>query len=331
MGCDRRIWPHHEARVRHQRGHVDESRRQPRRHADRLRPARRHLRHAHCGHGVGIRHAYRRRPGLRDAAALQPRRQAHRVLVRSRRPLEHLDDGRRREEPAAAVARPPVVREQSHVVARRPVRLRAPSLRRRALARRRRDLDVPLVGSVRRPAGDREDRLPERQRRAGDLTRRALPLLQQGRHPRAELRIQQGSERHHLRDHAARPRHRPRAPRGERAGRLGRPADLARRQDARLHPASAPPELPVSARSRERPRPAGVRQHRQGSAGSLGGPRALSPVRMDAGRQVDRHLGRGKDLARGHGVGQGSADPVHGARRADDHRGGPLPAESASR
>ena len=37
----------------------------------------------------------------------------------------------------------------------------------------------------------------------GDLTGRPLPLLQQGRHAGADVRIQQGSQRDHLRDHAA--------------------------------------------------------------------------------------------------------------------------------
>ena len=42
-----------------------------------------------------------------------------------------------------------------------------------------------------------------------------------------------------------------------------------------------------------------LRSPRQGSAGSVGDPRPLSAVRLDAGRQGDRDLGRGEDLARG--------------------------------
>ena len=46
------------------------------------------------GSGVVAGDAHHERPGLRHAAALQSRRQAHRVRQRSRRPVEHLDDGR---------------------------------------------------------------------------------------------------------------------------------------------------------------------------------------------------------------------------------------------
>ena len=88
--------------------------------------------------------ADRQRAGLRHAAALQPRRQAHRLRQRSRRPLEHLDDGYRREGREADLARAALVRQQPDVVARRRLHLRAPALRQGALARRRRDLDVSL-------------------------------------------------------------------------------------------------------------------------------------------------------------------------------------------
>ena len=83
------------------------------------------------------------RPGLRHAAALQSRRQAHRHRQRPRRPVEHLDDRSRRQGRAADLARAALVRQQSHVVARRRLHLRAAALRQGALARRRRDLDVP--------------------------------------------------------------------------------------------------------------------------------------------------------------------------------------------
>ena len=79
-------------------------------------------------------------------------------------------------------------------------------------------------------------------------------------------------------------------------------------------------ELSLRPRSRIRPRSAGLWQRRQGSAGSLGDPRALSAVRVDAGRQVDRDLGRGQDLARRRRQREGSADSVPGARRADAQR-----------
>ena len=122
----------------------------------------------------------------------------------------------------ADLAREAVVREQPDVVAGRRVHLRAPPLRQGAVARRGRDLDVSLVGRERRPAGHRAEWLAEGCRRARHLARRPLPLLQQGRHARPDVRIQQGSERHDLRDHAARPVNRSRAARGQRAGRIGR-------------------------------------------------------------------------------------------------------------
>ena len=53
------------------------------------------------------------RPGLRHAAALQPRRQAHRHRQRPRRPVEHLDDRSRRQGRAADLARAALVRQQS--------------------------------------------------------------------------------------------------------------------------------------------------------------------------------------------------------------------------
>ena len=57
-----------------------------------------------------------------------------------------------------------------------------------------------------RAAGHREERLSEGRGRARRSRRTArLPLLQQGRHARPAVRIQQGSERHDLRDHPPRP------------------------------------------------------------------------------------------------------------------------------
>ena len=97
MGCRRRSRADDEARVRHDRRHVDERRRQPGRQADRVRPARRHLHDADRRQRPRAGDPADERPGVRHAAALQPRRQAHRLRQRSRRPLEHLDDGRRRQ------------------------------------------------------------------------------------------------------------------------------------------------------------------------------------------------------------------------------------------
>ena len=53
----------------------------------------------------------------------------------------------------------------------------------------------------RRTAGHRAHGLAERRRRAGYLPRRQHALLQQGRHTRPDLRVQQGPQRHHLRHH----------------------------------------------------------------------------------------------------------------------------------
>ena len=86
-----------EGRLRHVRRHVDERGRQPRRPADRLRSAGRHL------HDARRRHRRRRRPTRitsGPAFDMQPRfsPDGKRIAFsqRSRRPLEHLDDGRRR-------------------------------------------------------------------------------------------------------------------------------------------------------------------------------------------------------------------------------------------
>ena len=81
------------------------------------------------------------------------------------------------------------------------------------------------------------------------------------------------------------------------------------RQDAGLRPARPTEERAVPARSRERSRPRALRQCRQGPAGGVGDSRPVSPVRVDAGRQVDRHLGRGQDLASRRRRGKGSQIP----------------------
>ena len=141
-----------------------------------LRPARRHLPDA-GGRNRGLSgDPPHERSRLRHAASLQPRRQAHRVFERPRRALEHLDDGRRGKEREAGVAREALVHQQPGVGARRELHLCAPPLRRLPLARRRRDLDVPCR-RVRRPAGHREERLPEGRRRAGHFPGRPLPVL----------------------------------------------------------------------------------------------------------------------------------------------------------
>ena len=111
------------------------------------------------------------RPGVRHAAALQPRRQEHRVLERPRRPLEHL--GRWRVTAAARarcskekrwfVNSPAWSPDGQYIYARH-------HFVQGAIARRGRDLDVPRQRR-RRPPGHREERLAEGRRRARALAR----------------------------------------------------------------------------------------------------------------------------------------------------------------
>ena len=252
MGRDRGPRAGAEGRVRYVRRHVDERGRQPRRPPGGLRPARRHLHDARRRNGgiAGDPDHYRSR--FRHAASLQPRRQAHRVLERSRRAMEHLDDGHGREEREAGVARAALVYQQSGVVGRRQLHLCPPPLRRLAIARRGGDLDVPRR-RVRRASGHREERLPEGCRRAGRVSRRALPLLQQGRHARTAVRVQQGPERHHLRDHPARSEYRARADGGVGPGRLRHASRQPGRQVARLRAPGPPGESALPPRPRNRP------------------------------------------------------------------------------
>ena len=209
--------------------------------------------------------------------------------------------------------------------------LRAPAFRRRALARRRRDLDVPLVGAVGRPAGHGADRLPERQRRARDLARRPLPLLQQGRHARPRLRIQQGSQRHDLRDHAPRPVDRPRAPRRQRPGRIGDAAvspdgkTLAYIRRQRLQSFLYLRDLETG---RDRQLFGNIDKDLQ-EAWAVHGLYPQYAWTPDGKSIVI--WGEGKIWRVDAASGKGQPDPVHGARRADDQRRRPLPAEGASR
>ena len=100
-------------------------------------------------------------------------------------------------------ARRRLVREQPDLGARRRLHLRAPPLRRNAIARRRRDVDVPRSGAdgvqVTEKVGFQKD--------AGEPALSPdgkYPLLQQGRHAEPDLRIRQEPARRHLRDHPAR-------------------------------------------------------------------------------------------------------------------------------
>ena len=290
VGRQRAARANDEARVRDVRRHVGQRRREPGREADRVRSARRSLRHADRWYRRAARHTADERSGLRHAAAVQPRRQADRLLERSRRAVEHLDDRRGREGPEAGLEGSTLVRQQPHLVARRSVHLRAASLRERAIARRGRDLDVSLERR-RRAAGDREGELAEGRGRAGGLTGRPLPLLQQGRHARSELRIQQGPLRRHLRDRSPRPDDRQGEHSGVAPGRIGRAAALSRREAARVRPARGHEERAVRSRTRNRPGMAGVRSPRQGPAGGMGDSRRVRAVRVDTGQPGESSSG----------------------------------------
>ena len=180
------------------------------------------------------------------------------------------------------------------------------------------------VSGVRRPAGDRARTASRRTPANRRSHPTAVSLLQQGRHAGADLRIQQGSERRDLRDHPARPDHRARADgvvgRPGRIGRAARPSpdgkSLAFVRRVRLQ------SSPVRPRSRDRARTPVFDRSRQGPAGSVGDPRCLSAVRVDAGRQGDRRSGaRARSGASTSPAKQGTAGAVHRAGRADGERG----------
>ena len=70
-----------------------------------------------------------------------------------------------------------------------------------------------------------------------------------------------------------------------------------------------------------------VSKRRQGSPGSLGHPRRLSAVRLDARRPFARDLGRRQDLEGGRRVRTRHADSVHRSRRTDHQRSAAVSAE----
>ena len=189
------------------------------------------------GSGTGLAERLTKGRRLRHAAALQPRWQIDRVRERSRRAVEHLGDGARRQRRAPGEQGKALVRQQPDLVARQPVHLRAAPLREGTLARRGRDLDVPRQRR-RGPAGHRQERLAEGCGRAGGVAGRTVPLLQQGRHTRRDLRVRQGSLRHDLRDPPARSRDRQGAHDRVATRRLDHPARVPRRKD-RSHSSAA--------------------------------------------------------------------------------------------
>ena len=214
-----------------------------------------------------------------------------------------------------------LVRQQSDLVAGRQLHLRAAPLRRGALARRRRDLDVPRqrIGG---PAGHREERLPEGRRRAGGFARRPLPLLQQGRHARASssntTRIRTATIYAIIRRDLTTGRERPIV---SVQGGSVTPRPSPRRQVARLRPPRAAAEPAVRARPRDRPRPrrssiisTRICRRRGRSTGSIRSTRGCPTARRSS------IWGEGKIWRVDVASGEGDADPVHRARRADAQR-----------
>ena len=205
VGRQRRPWSDDEARVRHVGGDVDEPRCQSGWAPDRFRSARRHLRHAHCREHYGGE-ADCQRTGVRDAAASAPMASASRSRATamacgtsgrwiSRERMQQISRERR-----WFGTVPPGRRTGSTSM------LAATSSRSVRWARARCGCisSPPRATAFRSPSG----MASRRTRGARCFAGRPLPLLQSRRYAGADLRIQQGSERHHLRNHAARPRHR---------------------------------------------------------------------------------------------------------------------------
>ena len=320
MGGRRPPRAHDGARLRYQRGHVDERRRQSRWDAGGVRPARRHLPAPDIRQFV-TGAAPDERPGVRHAAALQPRRQAHRHRQRPRRPVEHLDDRSRRQgrasrsraSGAGSSTAPTWSPDGAYIYARRHFvkerSLGAGEIWMYHTAGPGDGLQVTERNGWQKDAGE-PDISPDGSTLfySKDVTpgqtfeynkdpngtiyailRRDLVT---GRERRA-VSVQGGSV----------------APQVSPDGK-----SLAYVRRVRLQ------SYLVRPRSRIRARSSGLWQHRQGSAGGLGDSRTLPAVCLDARRQGDRHLGRGKALARRRHERQGAADPVPGARRADAQR-----------
>ena len=250
-----------------------------------------------------------RRAGVRHAAAVQPRRHTDRVRQRPRRPVEHLDDG-----PGGKNAKQ-ISREKRWFVNSPTWSPDGQYIYARRHFVKERSLGAGEIWMYH--AAGAGDGLQVTERNGWQKDAGEPDISPDGRYlyyskdvtPGQTVRIQQGSERDHLRDHRTRSADRARAPRDQHAGRSGHAAGVTRWQDARLSPPGSSPELPLSSRSRVRPQPSALRARGQGPAGSVGDPRALSAIRVDARRQVDRHLGRRQDLACRRGSGKGTQIP----------------------
>ena len=289
----------------HAHRHVDERRREPGRQDARVRPPRRPLHAADRGRRGEAAHA---RDGVGDAAALLPRRQAHRVRQRRRRRRQRLADERRRHGRPRGVDRGLPPAQQPRLAPVGGLRRGAQALQRHAQPRLGRDLALPRERRQgRRP--QREAELAEGPRRARVLPGRPLRLLLAGRDPGAHVRVQQELAPADLRDRA--PRHDGRHDRAvrDRAGWRGAAGALARRKAPRVRPPADGADDAVREGPEDGRGASAVGRPRARPPGSVGDPRRLPRLRVAARGLGDRRLGAGEDLARRRGVGCGEGHP----------------------
>ena len=262
--------------------------------------------------GIGAAgHAHHERSGVRHAAALQPRRQAHRV----QRAIATASGTSGRSNTGGKDAKQissekPLVREQPDLVAGRRIHLRAPALRQGALARRRRDLDVPRSAARRRPAGHRAHGWQKDTGEPDVSPDGRLPLLQQGRHPGQTFEYNKDPNgtiyaimRRDLRPAASAARSACRADRSRRRCRpTARRSPRPPRQTARAVSTCATSRAGAIASSSA----TSTRICRR-----LGDPRRCTRSTRGRPTAVDRDLGRREDLARGRRQRKGQPDSVH--------------------
>ena len=271
-----------------------------------------------AGSGASAGDADHERPGLRHAAALQPGRQADRLHQRPRRPLEHLDDRRRRQGRASRCRERSAGSSTARPGRRTATTSSRAAIREGALARRRRDLDVSTPAG---PTGCRSPSSNGFQKDAGEPA-----VSPDGRYLYYSKDVTPGQTFEYNKD-----------PNGTiyaiirrdlATGRERRvvsvqggsvtPRVVARRQVARLHPPRAAAEQ-LFVRDLETGRDRGsLRAPRQGSAGGVGDPRRS--IRSTPGRRTASRSsiwGEGKIWRVDVATAEGDADPVHRARRAD--------------
>ena len=263
---------------------MDERRRQPRRQADRLRPARRHLRDAGRRQRLVAGHADHQRSGVRHAAALQPRRRSASRSARDRDGLWNIwtMDGEGKN--AKQISReqrwfinsPAWAPDGQYIFARR-------HFVKRTIARRRRDLDVPR--------GRSSDGLQVTESNGFQKDAGEPVISPDGRYLYYSKDVTPGTNFEYNKD-----------PNGTIYAIIRRDLDTgrerravsvqggsvtpqisARRQDARLRPARASRQQAVPPRPGERPRSRALRARRQGPAGGVGDSRPLPAVRAGRG------------------------------------------------